>query len=72
MDANHAASYAGAADCYAMIGGYSGEPRPEYMTQARIAALRALEIDERLPEAHAALAVIVQNYDWDWPRAEKE
>ena len=55
-----------------MIGGYSGEPQAEYMALARTAALRALEIDESLPEAHAALAVIVQNYDWDWQRAEKE
>ena len=72
LDANHAASYAGIADCYAMVGGYSGEPKPEYMTQARTAALRALELDESLPEAHTAVAVIVQNYDWDWKRAEKE
>jgi tetratricopeptide (TPR) repeat protein len=42
------------------------------MIQARTAALRALEIDEGLPEAHTALAVILQNYDWDWKRAEKE
>ncbi len=65
-------SYAGMADCYAMIGGYSGEPRLEYITQARRAALRALEIDRTLSEAHTALAVIVQNYDWDWQTAEKE
>jgi tetratricopeptide (TPR) repeat protein len=34
--------------------------------------LRALQIDESLPEAHTALALIVQNYDWDWQTAEKE
>jgi TolB-like protein/DNA-binding winged helix-turn-helix (wHTH) protein/Tfp pilus assembly protein PilF len=71
-DPNHAPSYAGMADCYAMIGGYSGESHPEYAIQARAAALRALAIDETLPEAHAALAVIVQHYDWDWQTAEKE
>ena len=38
----------------------------------RAAALRALEIDDRLPEAHTALALIVQNYDWDWKTAERE
>ncbi len=37
-----------------------------------MAALRALQIDDRLPEAHTALALIVQNYDWDWQTAEKE
>ncbi len=72
LDADYAPAYAGTADCYAMIGGYSGEPQAQYITQARAAALRALEIDESLPEAHAALAVIVQNYDWDWQKAEKE
>jgi tetratricopeptide (TPR) repeat protein len=30
------------------------------------------ETDETLPEAHTALALIVQNYDWDWKTAEKE
>jgi len=31
-----------------------------------------LELDEGLPEAHTALALIVQNQDWDWQTAEKE
>src|SRR5258707_3741135 len=42
------------------------------MPQARAAALRALELDERLAEAHTALALIVQNHDWDWQTAGKE
>ena len=42
------------------------------MIQARNAALQALEIDESLPEAHAALAVILQKHDWNWQTAEKE
>jgi tetratricopeptide (TPR) repeat protein len=42
------------------------------MPKARAAARRALELDERLPEAHSALAVIAQNYDWDWVTAEME
>jgi adenylate cyclase len=29
-------------------------------------------LDERSAEAHASLALIAQNYDWDWPTAEKE
>ncbi len=71
-DPKNARSYAGLADCYALLGGYSAEPLPEYMAQARAAALRSLEIDESLPEAHTALALIVQNYDWDWQTTEKE
>jgi TolB-like protein/DNA-binding winged helix-turn-helix (wHTH) protein/Tfp pilus assembly protein PilF len=71
-DPNHAPSYAGLADCYALMGGYSSESRPDYMIKARAAALRALQIDPDLPEAHTALAVIVQNYDLDWQTSENE
>jgi tetratricopeptide (TPR) repeat protein len=42
------------------------------MEKARAAALRALELDEQLAEAHTALALIVENYDWDWQAAERE
>jgi tetratricopeptide (TPR) repeat protein len=71
-DPNYARAYAGLADSYALIGGYSGRTQTEFMPKARTAALRALEIDESLPEAHTALALIVQNNDWDWQTAEKE
>ena len=42
------------------------------MPKARAAALRALELDKDLPEAHTALALIVQNYDYDWQTAGRE
>jgi tetratricopeptide (TPR) repeat protein len=60
------------ADCYALIGPYSGVSQTAFMPKARAAALKALEIDNSLAEAHTALGLIVQNYDWDWPTAEKE
>ena len=60
------------ADAYALIGPYSGAPATESAFQARAAALRALQLDGSLPEAHAALALIVQNYDYDWQTAERE
>ena len=72
QDPNYARAYAGLADSYALLNGYSGAPSIQYMPQARAAALRALQIDDTLPEAHTALALIVQNYDWDWQTAEKE
>jgi TolB-like protein/DNA-binding winged helix-turn-helix (wHTH) protein/Tfp pilus assembly protein PilF len=71
-DPTYARAYAGLAQAYALMGGYSGLPATESMPKARAAALRALELDERLPEAHTALAMISQNYDWDWATAEKE
>ena len=71
-DPNYARAYAGLADSYALLGGYSMVPQAEFMAKARAAALRALAIDENLPEAHTALALVVQNYDWDWQSSEKE
>ena len=71
-DPTFARAYAGLAESYALISGYSLDPPDESIPKARAAARRALEIDERLPEAHAALAVIAQDYDWDWPTAERE
>jgi TolB-like protein/DNA-binding winged helix-turn-helix (wHTH) protein/Tfp pilus assembly protein PilF len=71
-DPNNARSYAALADAYALLGGYSGLPQHDFLAQARAAALHALQLDEALPDAHTALALIVQNYDWDWETADKE
>ncbi len=71
-DPSYARAYAALADCYALLAGYSGVPQTELVAKARTAALRALQLDEHLAEAHTALALIVQNRDWDWQTAEKE
>ncbi len=71
-DPNYARAYAGLADSYALQGGYNTAPQTEFMPKARAAALRAVELDPNLPEAHTALALVVQNYDWDWQTSEKE
>jgi len=71
-DPTYARAYAGLADSYALIGGYNLTPRTESMPKARAAALRALQIDDSLAEAHNSLALIAENYDWDWQTAEKE
>jgi TolB-like protein/DNA-binding winged helix-turn-helix (wHTH) protein len=67
-----APAYAGLANTYTLLTGYSMSPSSSYMPQARAAALRAVELNDKLPEAHTALALVVQNYDWDWHTAEKE
>lgn len=68
-----APAYAGLADSYALLSGYSlTTPQTESMPKARTAALKALELDEGLAEAHTSLALITENYDWDWQAAEKE
>jgi adenylate cyclase len=71
-DPGDAQAYAGLAVSYALWGAYSGAPPTEFAPQARAAALQAVELNDRLPEAHAALALILQNHDYDWQGAEKE
>ena len=40
------------------------------MPKAETAARKALELDEMLPEGHAALAIILYQFHWDWSAAE--
>ena len=71
-DPNFARAYVGLADSYSLIAGYSGVPPSQFAEKARVAAVRALQLDPGLPEAHTAFALILENYDWDWQTAEKE
>jgi len=71
-DPTYARAYAGLADSYALISGYNLTARTDSMPKARAAALRALQIDDNLAEAHNSLALVAENYDWDWQTAEKE
>ena len=71
-DPQNARAYAGLADSYALIGGFSGIERPEYAAKAKAAALRAVQLDPRLAEAHTAFALVRQNFYLDWPTAEQE
>ncbi len=73
-DPNYALAYVGLADAYLVLGGFgiaTLAPKEAY-PKARAAAERALEIDDTLAEAHASLAYCLANYDWNWPRAERE
>ncbi len=45
--------------------------RSEAMARARVAASKALELDETLAEAHVSLAFVHMHFDWDWAQAEK-
>ena len=71
-DTRYAPAYAGLADSYSLYSGYTLTPATESMPKARAAAVRAMELDPNLAEAHTSLAVIAQDYDWDWKTAEKE
>lgn len=71
-DPSYPRAYAGLADSYALMGAYYVAPPSEVIPKARAAALKALELDEKLAEAHVSLALIARNYDWDWQTSEKE
>jgi tetratricopeptide (TPR) repeat protein len=71
-DPNYARAYAGLADTYALMSSWSFVPQTEAIPKARAAALHALQIDDSLAEAHTSLALIAENYDYDWQTAEKE
>jgi TolB-like protein/DNA-binding winged helix-turn-helix (wHTH) protein/Flp pilus assembly protein TadD len=72
-DPNFAPAYAGLADTYALLSQQSPRVKPqEIMPLARAAALKALQIDESLAEAHTSLALVSENYDYDWQTAGTE
>ncbi len=67
-DPKYALAQAGLADSYLFLGSYWVEAIPE----AKVAALKALELDRTLAEAHVSLGHIKLWLDWDWPAAELE
>jgi eukaryotic-like serine/threonine-protein kinase len=71
-DPNYALAYAGLADSYHELPGLTNVPVSEAFPKARKAALKALELDNSLAEAHSALATVREDYDWDWAGAEVE
>ena len=71
VDPTYALAYAGLADCYYRLSNLFLPPR-EAMPKARAAAIKALEIDETLAEAHASLGLVKLYYDWDFVEAGKE
>ncbi len=69
MDPDYAAAYAGLASAYRWLGAYSD---PALYLQAKRAAAKAIELDDTVAEAHAALGWILFKYEWDWRGAERE
>ena len=70
-DARFAPAYAGLADCYNMLANYAVLPINEAFTKAREAAQKALDLDDRLAEAHAARAFTAMQWEWNWVAAEE-
>jgi len=71
-DPNYALAYFGLAEANSGLAMTSDIPSKDCLPQAKAAAKKALEIDESLAEAHAALSTILVWYDWNWAGGEKE
>lgn len=73
-DPSSARARAGLADCYVTLGSWENGTLPpiEAMAKAKDAATKALELDDRLAEAHTSLAYRTTHHDWDWERAEAQ
>jgi len=72
QDPRFAMAYVGLADSYSLLGSYGAGKSEQAFSKAKAYILKALEIDETIPEAHAVLGTILQDYYWDLPLAEKE
>jgi len=67
-----ALAYAGLADAWVLLGVLGLRPASEAFPQGKSAALKAIELDGSLGEAHTALGEVLKDYDWDWNGAEAE
>src|SRR5438876_441903 len=71
-DPSYAAAYAGLADCVSILGWW-GFVSPEHgCGKGKVLALKALEFDPNLPEAHTSFAWSTAYYDYDFPKCERE
>src|ERR1700685_2966712 len=73
-DAQYAQAYSGLADTYALLGDwqYAVMTPKEAFPKAKAAAIKALELDSTLGEAHNSLAFVLDGFDWDFDSAGKE
>ena len=74
LDPAFALAHAGLAESYTLAGnaGYGTLPREQAIEQARTSARKAVQLDDSLAEAHAALGYVKFRIDWDWAGAETE
>src|SRR5437660_3283573 len=68
-DPNYALAYAGLADSYTLLSVFGAASPQDSIPQARVAAKKALELDNTLAEAHASSGRILSGYDYDFERA---
>ena len=71
-DPQYAPAHAGLANAYSVLGLYGLLAPKDAFARAGAAARRALELDDRLAEAHQAMAFVRWFFDWDWAAAERD
>src|SRR4030095_256210 len=71
-DPNYAPAYAGVADAYVFLPGYTAGTPQEFYPKAKAAAQKALELDDTLAGAHTTLALALWYYDFDFSQANRE
>jgi TolB-like protein/DNA-binding winged helix-turn-helix (wHTH) protein/Flp pilus assembly protein TadD len=71
---DYAQAYSGLADTYALLGDwqFGVMAAREALPAAKAAAIKALELDDTLCEAHTSLGFLLSGFDWDWRSADKE
>jgi TolB-like protein/class 3 adenylate cyclase/Tfp pilus assembly protein PilF len=72
LDPGYALAYAGLAAANRALAMNADVPAKDCLPQAKAAAIKAIELDDSLAEAHSALSFGLIWYDWDWAAAEKE
>jgi eukaryotic-like serine/threonine-protein kinase len=70
-DPSYALAYCGLSDCYSLRANYGFCSPTAGYSRAEEAALKAMDIDQALPEAHVSLAFVKADYTWEWSGAEK-
>src|SRR6266436_1659652 len=73
-DTKYAQAYSGLADTYALLGDwqYAAMTPKEALPKAKAAAIKALELDSALGEAHNSLAFCLDGFDWNFEPAGEE
>ncbi len=72
LDPRFALGYAGLANVYCVLGNNCSLPAHEAFQKARVYAVKAMELDDRLAYAHSLLGFVKLNYEWDFAGAERE
>jgi TolB-like protein/DNA-binding winged helix-turn-helix (wHTH) protein/Tfp pilus assembly protein PilF len=71
-DPTYAAAEAALAATYYKLADFGCRPRLEMIPKAKSAALKAVQLDSQMAEAHAVLGIVADQYDWDRKTAERE